>query len=431
MRLLTALTGGVLELLTELVMRVHGQPDGMLQLIHRYLIYQPLIAPADLSYTNDITPTFQWTQVTSKTKGTPVTYCLQVATDTLFGPTSLVIDTCGLTNNSYTVTDSSLLDTLTYYWHVEAVDDAGNNSGYQADPFMFTIDTIPPDVPVLISPTDFTYTNNNIQTFVWGQVTLKKSSSPAAPVTYCLQVATDASFDPASMVIDTRDLTDTTFTVSNSLPDADYYWRVEALDKAGNSSGYQDPPSIFTIDTHAPMFSGTTMWTDTSFGGPYSVTSIVTDALSGIDSVFLYYRFNVGIWESTPMVSADSLYEAQIPGTDIVAKIDYYLRAIDLATNEATDPFGAPDSFYSFMRLGIAEQASVSIPTVFALSQNRPNPFSRTTIVSYQIPVSADGRQPSAVSLRIYALTGKLVRILVSESQEPGYYKVRWDGRDD
>ena len=34
------------------------------------------------------------------------------------------------------------------------------------------------------------------------------------------------------------------------------------------------------------------------------------------------------------------------------------------------------------------------------------------------------------MSLKIYDITGRLIKTLVNEPQEPGYYKVLWDGKD-
>lgn len=62
------------------------------------------------------------------------------------------------------------------------------------------------------------------------------------------------------------------------------------------------------------------------------------------------------------------------------------------------------------------------------LSHNYPNPFARTTVIQYY--VSADGRPRTAVSLKIYDLSGNLVRSLVDERREPGRHTVRWDGKD-
>ena len=64
-----------------------------------------------------------------------------------------------------------------------------------------------------------------------------------------------------------------------------------------------------------------------------------------------------------------------------------------------------------------------SIPIVFSLSQNYPNPFGELTIINYQLP------EPIHTTLRIYDLSGRVVRTLVSENQEPGYYEVKWNLR--
>ncbi len=69
-----------------------------------------------------------------------------------------------------------------------------------------------------------------------------------------------------------------------------------------------------------------------------------------------------------------------------------------------------------------------SIPIDLELSQNWPNPFNSTTAINYQLSAVSDQR--SAVSLKIYNILGQVVRKLVNEEQVPGYYSVRWDGKD-
>ncbi|MEW6686245.1 MAG: C25 family cysteine peptidase [Candidatus Edwardsbacteria bacterium] len=63
-------------------------------------------------------------------------------------------------------------------------------------------------------------------------------------------------------------------------------------------------------------------------------------------------------------------------------------------------------------------------PLVFSLSQNYPNPFSQSSAISYQLPVSAH------ITLKIYNIAGQLVKTLVNEYKSPGVYSVKWDGKD-
>jgi hypothetical protein len=74
--------------------------------------------------------------------------------------------------------------------------------------------------------------------------------------------------------------------------------------------------------------------------------------------------------------------------------------------------------------VGISEIPSELIPKSFTLSQNLPNPFSRNTQIRYALPQVED---KITVHLAVYDITGRLVEILVNQSQEPGYYTISWD----
>lgn len=58
----------------------------------------------------------------------------------------------------------------------------------------------------------------------------------------------------------------------------------------------------------------------------------------------------------------------------------------------------------------------------FSLAQNYPNPFNPTTRISYTIP------QAAYVQLNVYDGLGNLVKELVSEQKEAGYFDVQFDG---
>jgi hypothetical protein len=59
------------------------------------------------------------------------------------------------------------------------------------------------------------------------------------------------------------------------------------------------------------------------------------------------------------------------------------------------------------------------------LAQNVPNPFRPTTSISYEL--AGDGR----VSLRIFDVSGRVVRTLVDRHQSGSLHTIEWNGTDD
>jgi hypothetical protein len=57
------------------------------------------------------------------------------------------------------------------------------------------------------------------------------------------------------------------------------------------------------------------------------------------------------------------------------------------------------------------------LPRGYALSQNYPNPFNPITRLRFEVPA------PSHVSIRLYDVSGRVVRIVVDELLEPGFYE--------
>lgn len=66
---------------------------------------------------------------------------------------------------------------------------------------------------------------------------------------------------------------------------------------------------------------------------------------------------------------------------------------------------------------------------IFALEQNRPNPFSPYTRISFAVP-GQTGKTLVPTSLCIYDLQGRLVRTVIDDTRPAGRYSVSWDGRD-
>ena len=62
------------------------------------------------------------------------------------------------------------------------------------------------------------------------------------------------------------------------------------------------------------------------------------------------------------------------------------------------------------------------VPAVNSLAQNFPNPFNPVTALSFGV------KEKGHVSLRIYDVTGRLVRTLIDDVREAGRYRAEWDG---
>ncbi|MBN2000480.1 T9SS type A sorting domain-containing protein [candidate division KSB1 bacterium] len=70
-------------------------------------------------------------------------------------------------------------------------------------------------------------------------------------------------------------------------------------------------------------------------------------------------------------------------------------------------------------------QKNQPLPDRFDLLQNWPNPFNPSTQIGYAVP------KAEFVTIRVYDLSGKLVRTLVNERKSAGNHRTVWDRTDD
>ena len=74
--------------------------------------------------------------------------------------------------------------------------------------------------------------------------------------------------------------------------------------------------------------------------------------------------------------------------------------------------------------VGVQSRLETSLPRVFALEQNAPNPFNPSTTIRFSLPTTAQ------VTLKIFNTAGQEVRTLVNASFPAGRQTLRGDGRD-
>jgi hypothetical protein len=73
---------------------------------------------------------------------------------------------------------------------------------------------------------------------------------------------------------------------------------------------------------------------------------------------------------------------------------------------------------------GVTAVVPRDLPEVCRLEQNYPNPFNPVTTIGYRV----SGPGSMWVRLAVYDVSGREVRVLVSERKEPGRHEVRFDG---
>jgi len=69
------------------------------------------------------------------------------------------------------------------------------------------------------------------------------------------------------------------------------------------------------------------------------------------------------------------------------------------------------------------QKIALVIPNEFRLMQNYPNPFNNTTTIRYAVPEETD------IQLEIFDISGRLVETLISQLHQPGFYDLKWSGR--
>ncbi|MFQ6613344.1 MAG: carboxypeptidase regulatory-like domain-containing protein [Fidelibacterota bacterium] len=124
-------------------------------------------------------------------------------------------------------------------------------------------------------------------------------------------------------------------------------------------------------------------------------------------------------------ISNQAIYDSvSAHNWDGVSTASWAIEATDgYASTWATDPFDIAPLTIDYTAMGVGDEAF--IPDEFALYQNYPNPFNPVTTIVYDIPEASD------VTIEIYNIVGQRVRTLVSDHQEPGRYKIRWNSTND
>ena len=192
-----------------------------------------LVSPANAALLNDSTPTFGWTAVTPPAGVTLTHYELQVASNSTF-----TVGVQTFTSTTPSITPGFPLSDGVHFWHVRARFDSASPGAWSAARSL-TVDTLAPAAPILTAPADTAViSSTRTPTLTWSPVATAKR--------YLVEVSTDAGF--TAPVVNRVTVTTTNYTIPKAiaLADGQYYWRISAVDGAGNT-GPASPPRTFVI----------------------------------------------------------------------------------------------------------------------------------------------------------------------------------------
>jgi hypothetical protein len=177
------------------------------------------------------------------------------------------------------------------------------------------------------------------------------------------------------------------------------------------------------------LYGGPYGWTytyqDLAPRPPHNVTAAIEDGFvkltwnKNTEADFSHYRVyrdtvTILIYDSTKMIgeTPDTVFYDNLPPVNRETRYYYVITAFDNQGNQSY-----PSEEINVLVTGLGEQPPIGYDG-YRLLSNYPNPFNPSTIIPYRL------KERGHVRLSIYDLKGELVRVLVNEWQERGYYEV-------
>jgi hypothetical protein len=323
-----------------------------------------------------------------------------VATDN-FGVTSvsLYYSTNGGSTYPYTIATGEPNDS-TYIWSVPfrnssnckvkvvAYDAASNQGNDTSDNnFTITLDMIPPEVTVVKPNGSEVFHEGSQDTIKW--------------------IATDnVGVDSVSLYYSTDGGSTYPHTIATGEPnDSTYIWTI---------------PSTLSNTCKVTVVrpNGGELF---YVGSQDTIKWVATDNI-GVDSVNIYYSIDGGA--TFPYTVArgepnDSVYVWTVPDTPSDSCV-IRIVAYDPSFNTGQDVSDAFFSIHSQIGTELVPEAAR-----FGMLENYPNPFNPTTRIEFSLGERAQ------VSMRIYDMSGKVVRTLVNETMSVGRHSASWNGEDE
>ena len=174
-------------------------------------------------------------------------------------------------------------------------------------------------------------------------------------------------------------------------------------------------PSLCHFGTQGDGYLSETMWVHNNGNGPLNVSNIS-------------YTQN---WIAS--VSPLSFFVAQGDSVGVSVLVNpvglpqgWFYDTLKISSNDPNDPVYPEKVVLQVVQSGVEEDNSIAQnKSDILLLPSSPNPFAQWTKIKFSLPIK------SKVSLRIYDISGRLVRKLIEENLDAKEWSIIWDGKDE
>jgi hypothetical protein len=319
-----------------------------------------------------------------------------------------------------TVSDP-LPDGQDHWFHVKAVDGAGNASGtVHLGPFW--IDATPPSAPEIDYTTIDPYEPFGVALFTVDWLPASDATSGVAGYSWWLDID-PVPLDQPDLIVDTTELTLTgEFEYEGEL-----WFFLRTVDHAGNGSDIVTlGPYVCDHDWLGVGFFSPTREDVLTEGDVFPVTwGLYDDGSAVLQMGRLEYSLDAGgsyllIGNMTPALVESGTVDWTVPAAgseEAVLRLSVWdtLGRVVRARSER----------FTIIQVTGVPGASPPADARLVLAAARPNPFNPRTTIAFELPAAAP------VRLSVFDMTGRLVRTLIDgETRAAGPHEVSWDGQD-
>ena len=165
-----------------------------------------------------------------------------------------------------------------------------------------------------------------------------------------------------------------------------------------------------------------------SFDGSNSIVSTSNEMNNSWDGFFVTWQDFISLDTSLARLPRDEKFNLR--KTDFL-RLKPTSSLIDAGSDVGIPYLGAaPDlGAFEYDALSTSIRKAYVVKDEFKLEQNYPNPFNPSTTIKYSIPLD-EKRETRNVTLTVYDILGKKVKVLVNESQQAGNFEVTFNSSD-